>query len=628
MTWLKHLYDTYEKNIGKPSDIPLVPISHMAGNAHVEVTITNLGEFKTASIVDKKDMATIIPITEVSGIRSSNVAPHPLSDMLPYIAGEFPDYCKTEKEKKTAKEKFTAYIQNLEKWADSDYNHPKVTAIYSYLSKKQLIMDLINTGILTTDTNGYFGKEKINGQTYDKVMVRFRVEGDKPEATWEDDSLIQNHIAYYRTIQTNRKDICYFTGQEEIISQFHPKGIVPFEYGAKLISVNDKVGYTFRGQFETADEAFALSYEVSQKIHSALTWLIRKYGVKPSATGKRVFLCWNPDEKPIPNFLKESPESADTEVNYRKKLKKTLLGYTNEFTDEDPILVMAFDAVTKGRLSITYYQESPAVELLENVRHWKETCNWAYLKFTEDSKPYWEVETPVFHRIIACAFGREQGNFIEVDDQLLAIQSQRLLSCMLERNPIPFDMVQAITNRASLPLCYGRGNRERVLSTACAVIRKYQYDKTKEVTPMKLDVTNHNRSYLFGRLLAVYEKVERRTYDPGETRDPNAIRLQSVFSNNPMTTWNTLDKAVNPYFQKLRPGTREYFRKMISEITLSFEETDPERLNQKLEPDYLLGYYLQRAELNKTKEDPKTDETSESAGTNEDTSKAEVAKDM
>ena len=190
---------------------------------------------------------------------------------------------------------------------------------------------------------------------------------------------------------------------------------------------------------------------------------------------------------------------------------------------------------------------------------------------------------------------------------------------MTEGQPIPSDLVRALAIRASTPMAYTRGNRERVLSTACAMISKHHQDKRRgaqreanmegqEDEDMKLNPENHDRSYLFGRLLAVCEAVERTTYDKGEARDPNAIRLQSVYVNHPMQTWKILEGLLNPYFQKLRPGSREYFRRLISEIVTAFGEEDEKRLNQELKENYLLGYYLQRAELNNRREQKKEEQ--------------------
>ena len=128
---------------------------------------------------------------------------------------------------------------------------------------------------------------------------------------------------------------------------------------------------------------------------------------------------------------------------------------------------------------------------------------------------------------------------------------------------------------------------------------------------MKLNPENHDRSYLFGRLLAVFESLERSTYDRGEAREPNAIRLQSMYVNHPMRTWKTLNNLLRPYFQKLNPGSREYYLKLIPEITDAFREEDEKNMNMELKGTYLLGYYLQRAELSRKKEKEEKKEAQE-----------------
>ena len=49
---------------------------------------------------------------------------------------------------------------------------------------------------------------------------------------------------------------------------------------------------------------------------------------------------------------------------------------------------------------------------------------------------------------------------------------------------------------------------------------------------------------------------------------------------------------------------------MMSEIAGSFEEGDSKVMNKPLQEEYLLGYYLQRAELNK-KRNNETDKEEE-----------------
>lgn len=625
MSWMNQLYQTYEKNIGKgqEAELSLTPIAHMNANAQLEVTLNEKGDFLNAVEVSKQNAVTLIPVTEGSAGRSSGAAPHALCDTLSYLAGDFKNYCDNEKDKKKAEEKFQCYIKNLQQWQDSAYSNPKVRAIYSYLIRAVLIEDLIKEGIVELDENSHFSKKKVSGQPYEKALVRFRVfqeDETYSDKTWEDKSLIEAYSEYYLSQQAGEKDICYLIGDRRTISVNHPKGIVAANYGAKLVSANDTQGYTYRGRFQTAEQSCALSYEASQKIHSALTWLAKRQGVSVGTQDKRTFICWNPQGKKTPDILNAFGFEEDGEVivdiPYRKKLAKTLQGWRNQFEDNDDVIIMGLDAATTGRLSITYYHELKASEFWANILYWGETCNWNYLKFKQDSSAYFKTETPTFRRIVECAFGREQGGFIDVDDRVLKEQSQRLLKCMLERQKLPSDIMQALVLRASTPLAYKkRMSREYVLSTACAIIMKYYHDnniiKKGEEDFMKLDVENSDRSYLFGRLLAVMEKVERSTYDKGERREPNAIRLQSAYVNHPMQTWQILEEVLNPYFQKLKPGSREHYRRLISKITEQILKEDEQVLNQRLKESYLLGYYLQRAELNKTKEEQKEENENE-----------------
>lgn len=124
-----------------------------------------------------------------------------------------------------------------------------------------------------------------------------------------------------------------------------------------------------------------------------------------------------------------------------------------------------------------------------------------------------------------------------------------MLPCIIDRRPVPQDIIRGLATRAGQPLAYTSGNRESLLSTACALIRKAHNDRVKkEEFGLALDTSNTDRSYLFGRLLAVAEQVERSTYDRDEGREPNAIRMQSVFAQRPLYAWRIISEQINPYF--------------------------------------------------------------------------------
>ena len=99
------------------------------------------------------------------------------------------------------------------------------------------------------------------------------------------------------------------------------------------------------------------------------------------------------------------------------------------------------------------------------------------------------------------------------------------------------------------------------------------------------------------------EKAERDTYDDNETREPNAVQLQSVYSRRPLNTANTIEKQLEKaYFPKLKPGTRTFYKNLISEIISKLPDCTEQELNRPLRDTYLLGYYLQRKALYTAKE--------------------------
>lgn len=606
MGLLQAAYRTYETQahlagIPVENQDTLTPVSHMVQNAHIEITLSDSGAFQSARPLAKGEAKTIIPVTEESASRAGKVIrPHPLCDQLGFLAS-------------FDEEKHAAYLAQLTAWAESDCSHSKVRAVLRYIQGDTILSDLAATGILTLNEAGLPAGGKIEGIEYAKCLVRWRIvppPSDASSACWEDSSLFD---AFIRFNGKQRGEIarclCAISGEQDVPAALHPKGIIAADFGAKLISSNDDSGFTYRGRFNNPVEAVTIGYTASQKAHSALRWLAANHGIViGDSKAHRTFLWWNPNGKALPSFdsfgMKPSGEQRINFPNYQKQLLQTLGGYRQTLTSTDDVVVTALDAATTGRLSVTYYSEMPANDFLDRLESWYQTCCW-------DSR-YFGVQSPSLKRIAQCAFGTERGTFIEADGRVLREHVQQLLHCVIDRTPIPADIVRALTVRAGQPLAYKPTNRETLLSTACAVIRKYKNDKQhKEEWTLALDENNTNRSYLYGRLLAIAEQVERSTYDSQEGREPNAMRMQAIFSQRPMHTWRILEEQLKPYYSRLAPGLRQYYRRLTQEITdkLSVEDTS---LNTRLDDVYLLGYYHQRTALTRKKEQP----SKESADTN------------
>ena len=110
-----------------------------------------------------------------------------------------------------------------------------------------------------------------------------------------------------------------------------------------------------------------------------------------------------------------------------------------------------------------------------------------------------------------------------------------------------------------------------------------------------------DRSYLFGRLLAVANYAERLTFTENDKgRETNAIRFMSDFVNAPAPTWEQIFQTMQPYLKKLNRNNAfvgEIYRKEIEEIVTMIAEEDftDARLGNK----YLLGFSAQSAALRK-----------------------------
>lgn len=607
MSWTNELYAVYEKNWGGPySENPmLLPISHSTANAQIEIMLDEDGTFVKAERVPKAEAVTVIPVTNDSAARSSGIAPHPFADKLIYIAGDYEKYFDGKKSDNSAF--FNAYTEQLEKWAESKYSHQAVRTLLTYLEKRSLIGDLIKSGVLVSDNSGMLKSgEKLEGISQEDSFVRFRInyhDESFESRTWKDKTLIDSFIEYNSSLDWD-KQLCYATGKILPVTYKHPSKIRNAGDKGRLISSNDESGFAYRGRFRGKEDAISVSYDFSQKMHNALKWLIARQGV--NIENSLMLIVWESALRELPNIINSASEFefddeteeqiyADTYVKYKEQLKKSIFGYKNKLDGSSKAMVMGLDSAVTGRLSIGLYSELQSSELLENIQKWHEDTAW----FTYNNKQHRYVfDSFELRNIINCAFGIERGKFIECSDPKLKTDYMcRLIPCVTEGRKIPKDIIRSLMNKAIFPLKYSNYyNWRNVLSVTCGMIRKEKLENKEECT-MALDENCSDRSYLYGRLLAVADAAESRTYESGEKRTTNAKRYFNAFSNRPCTTWNIIRNQLSPYLEKLDKTNTSvysdnYYTNLINEITDKFSREDFSD-NSKLDPVFLHAYSCQ-----------------------------------
>lgn len=641
MNWLNELYDLYEKNqdlagemlsvdrktkkgIVKTS-LVLLPISHTTVTAQITVTVDMDGNFINAESVAEEDKLTIIPVTEESGSRTAGKAPHPLCDNLKYLAGDYMDYYSGGKngKNKDFSENYQMYIDALQRWSESAYSHEKVRSIYKYLRKGCLIRDLAAVGVICLDDNGKIGqKEKIQAVAQEDAFVRFRVQrseeldeqilADKsgrylPEC-WKDKTLQHCFIEYYRSV-SEEKGLSYLSGKVEALSFLQPKKIRNEGDGAKLISSNDEQNFTFRGRFSDKSQAFSIGYEDSQKAHNALKWIIRKQGYSWDSL---CVVIWESDLKPLPGIKSDTDsiceeregwgdedepmeEYLGTDAQGASKFAAAMRGYGRYLGQASRTVLLAFDSATPGRLAMTEFKQFKSSTYLENIQYWHESCAWRHVKY-KNGGPYVFDGMVGIDEITEALYGTEQNGRLTVSgkNNVYGEMFKRLLPCISERRKIPLDLVRLAVQRASSPVTYKeRYNWERILAVACSFVKKQQYEyHAKEVWNVALDTECSKRDYLFGRLLAVADRVEYRTYDKDDRRETNALRYMAVFAQKPMRTWKVLEEKLQPYWVRLKTGERIVYKNLIDEIFEKFTVEAYEK-DECLSGLYLLGYHSQ-----------------------------------
>lgn len=636
MSWLQDLYETYqqnETNVGKlrekynGEEYTLLPVAHTTQTAHVEILVDRNGEFLSAHVIEKGKGNTLIPATEDSSNRAGKaVAPYPLHDKLAYVAADYSRYVGVDKSSE-----HHAYIAQLEEWGNSEFSHPKVTSILTYVKKGKLLEDLVNESILFLDSNerliekwdptyeskiGYkpdIFKVVPSGQ--EAVFVRFDVYdpgGSDLTRVWSDPEVYSAYMNFYNE-RLGDYDLCYVTGQSLPSTTKHSNKIRNSGDKAKLISSNDTSGFTFRGRFDSSTEVAAISYEVSQKAHNALKWLLNKQG---KLIDNRAFLFWDKAANLLPTPLqdtldidalygKNDSSSGYTNDGFALDVHKAMVGLKKNLSNSTSISILVLDSATTGRMSVQYYRNLHQDHYFSQLENWHTSYCWLHrYRKNLDGKVLQFVGAPSLKDIALAAYGPR------ANDKLIKSVMERLLPCVIDGRTLPLDIVRSVVQRATSPQAMEKWEWEKTLSIACALIagRHMNNDsklKMKGEMIVRIREGETSRDYLFGRLLAVADVLERNALGREENRSTNAIRYMNAFAKNPLRTWGVIQAALVPYQAKL--GVKgNYYSKLIDEIA---SRIPPEEFtNKALSEIHLLGFYSQRYELYQPKNTNKVEE--------------------
>lgn len=684
MSVLTALFETYntalDSNMVDQTDkldqqTIILPVYHSSkkssgSNDMIEVLLSEEGTFIKAEWIEK-DKITIFPITENSIIRAGKViAPHPLCDELSYLSKEI-DAAK-HKEYEKILEDWVSYIRN---------GHPnkEIESIQRYLQKGTILEDCAkslfsNTKYQMQEDYSFLlnpGEKTEKLVRLDKTFVTFQIETEsfkKANISISTNMEIhQNYINYVRDKNAKQpQEQCDISGELTYCVSRH-RGLMG---NAKLISISNH-NETYYGRFDAGEEVIHIGFEVSQKIHLMLKYLMENGENRKQIGSSCILINWfstdigNKEEinlmssiSPFETMGKENKaegnvtnehvgcEYLESDYNEDEEFEEEedddaprtlggsssgtindyLTGQNRGVKTSDKFYIMILDKISNGRISVKYFRELPKSDLLERVKSWYLSTSWpiyngAIKQVTE--------QTPSLFRYVDTIFGYEnaQGNMECRISKLRTKTVERLLPCILDHKKFPLDLKSRMLENLCHRNSYDK-SWNSVLAIGCSIFKKYQFDyeNKSEVNEM-LDTTNKERNYLYGRLLAIYEKLEQdalniNSFGSEEKRSTNAERLWTAYTKMPARTAQILEDKLQPYKRRLyknHMGLAKKYDIMITNIMNSLSETTNFQLemNKALNENFVFGYYAQIQDFYKKKDNESVNEPNNEEGSNQ-----------
>lgn len=615
--------DLVDNHFGKKA--VLLPIYHQSITANknnvLNVTLDKNGTLLHCSFAEDGEIHCF-PVTEDSVARSSNLAPHPIVDKMKYCIKEigdeqgyaqyykgfkaFYDYVKNHEVK--------SFLEAIKIFLDDEYNYDYILAKLPYKDINKVEKGEIEYSV----DNGK--KKKYN---FKDTFICFAViedNGNKKSVN----NFIELHNEFIKytdevLMADCNREVCNISGNEEVITDKH-RGLMG---NAKVVSVSNKKE-TYYGRFSNGADIIRIGRKSSEKIHLMLKYFLENENSNSRLDDTLYLVNWfSKDVNNSINFnLTEGPEVDyydDDDISNPVSGNNSIVGRafirgSEKLDMDDSYYAMLVDKSSNGRISIRYYNELQNSQLIANLEQWQEKYVWEKKDFVNNSFFQW---VPSLKNILYSAYGIERNGFLNIENGgFKKNQFQNLVIALIEGGSIQGNIKNALAQNIRNRQKY-KNTWPLVMRVSLAVLSegRKEYDSMREIE-------NQTRSYLYGRLLAVYDELENcvlrekdkkinSQVNKSKMRSTNATRFWNSYVNKPETTMKTLDLATKYCVDYMLSsgsdrltGILIKFEKAKEEI---FELLDTEKnrsckINTPLDSDFIFGYYAQKKDIYTRKE--------------------------
>lgn len=585
----------------------LLPLYHTSLKSNskniISVKLDQDGSFYKAEVM--ADNQTIVfPVTANSVARSgSNPAPHPLVDKFSYYVSEA---------NQTQYDDFHKQLANWIDYCDEGEVKGFLTKIQRFILQTDFLSSILQSlygdyyqreglKITYSDSDGKNKTVDLSAYFLEFSIVQFH--GFKDESVTSYKELHQSYISFVRANQDNL-GTCNISGRTEQITNKH-RGLMG---NAKIISVSNK-GEAYKGRFKEREDVFSVGYETSEKIHLMIKYLLENKNSSTWLESSQYLINWFSDDlanesqldivKPEFNELFEDSEDERDSLVFikpnkeNKKIGSSFIKGQKLFSNDTMYNIAILNKTSNGRIALKYFRQVQVSQLLKNLETWQENYSWE----AKTKSGNYKLRTPTFNEIINAAYGIDRERYLELDnDSFKSDQYQQLVTALIDGRLIPNTIVKKLEDNIKQRQKYSK-HWYQVQQVSLAVLQK-QYGR--EFTPM-LDHQETDRSYLFGRLLAIYELFETQRYaldGSSQERITNAERYWNAYTGQPAKMMNHLENKIKPYEEVLklnRPGIWHKLERERKEIIQLLTPLYAKKeFTQPLDYKFIFGYYAEK----------------------------------
>lgn len=635
MSLLQSLLKTYDyaeqlNLVGICSDSSsacIVPIYHDSFSSSkykvYEILLDENGNYISGDFLPPGEFL-IFPVTTKSASRTQNKEPRPLCDKLFYMLNDV---------------KSCEFSPTYENYIDGCYQYlvenkvkcPSYRAIYKYLKKKSLKSDIIkeigeNPDTKIDNDNIMIKRKKID---INKLFISFAVRTKERGVitTSRDVELHRLYINYLKSLDETDQEICDVSGTKMPCITKH-KSLFDTR---KLISSN--IDWFYKGRFNKENQIFHIGVEVSQKIHNLLAYLINNRCYNWQISESASVLSWmttdlSRDSRILwqDHIIENQGELLDSDLDYSdiddflggKRAQKINSYFSGQkflkqgFYDEN-FCILFLETNSKGRVSVRHFEKFKQAEANFNIQKWY--VDLAVRKKDKKENKMINV-APSIEKLVTFLYGRLQSEKeINSSNDIFTLKSdaikknfiERFLICLIRRQKMPDDIVQRATNNLFNRYVYGKYWNE-ALWRGVSIIKKHKIDIGELKVGKKGElIMEESRSFLYGRLVAIYEKIEKEAvYVSGNDlkAKTNVETYWQMIRIRPLRLVNILADRILPYRETLIKKGREkrvfYFDNLLTEIYAKLYEIEKNLSNiqsERVGDDFIFGYHIQRQEL-------------------------------